>query len=383
MIVGIDASNIRAGGGITHLRELLAAADPKADRFARVVVWASRRTLAALPDRPWLQKLNPPPLEGGLGARTRWQATVLGGAARAAGCDVLFVPGGSFVTAFRPVVTMSQNLLPFQWRELRRYGFSAMTAKMLALRRTQARSFRAADATIFLTAAARDAVIAVTGPLRGLTPIVPHGIDPRFFAAPRPARPLAACSFDDPLRLLYVSVVEPYKHQWQVAEAVAALRGRGLPVAIDFAGPANPRALPRLQRVLQRVDPAGRAIRYLGPIPHERLHEAYRAAEIAVFASSCETIANILIEGMAAGLPTASSNIGAMREVLGEAGTYFDPEKPAEIAAAIEALAGSPELRQRNAQLAFERAHAYSWARCARETFAVFDRVRLATSAAL
>ena len=82
MILGNDAYNIRAGGGITHLRELLAAADPQADRFARVVVWASRRTLAALPDRPWLQKLNPPALEGGLGARTRWQATALGPAAR-------------------------------------------------------------------------------------------------------------------------------------------------------------------------------------------------------------------------------------------------------------------------------------------------------------
>ena len=86
---------------------------------------------------------------------------------------------------------------------------------------------------------------------------------------------------------------------------------------------------------------------------------------------------------VAAGLPTASSEIGAMREVLGDAGVYFDPERPGEIAAAIERLARSPDLRARNAQLAFERAHAYSWARCARETFAVFDQVRLASAAAM
>ena len=383
MIVGIDASNIRAGGGITHLRELLAAADPQRDRFARIVVWATRRTLEALPDRPWLQKLNPSPLEGGLAARTKWQATALGPAARAAGCDVLFVPGGSFVTSFRPVVTMSQNLLPFQWRELLRYGLSAMTAKMLALRRTQGRSFRAADATIFLTEAARDAVVAVTGPLRGLAPVIPHGIDPRFFAAPRPPRPLADCSPERPLRLIYVSAVEPYKHQWHVADAVARLRGKGLPIAIHFVGPANPAVLPRLTRALERADPRGQAIRYLGPVQHEALHQCYHDAEIAIFASSCETIANILIEGMAGGLPTASSNIGAMREVLGSAGTYFDPERPAEIAEAIERLAVSTELRQRSARLAFVRAHAYSWERCARETFSVFQQVRLATAAAM
>jgi glycosyltransferase involved in cell wall biosynthesis len=383
MIVGIDASNIRAGGGITHLRELLAAAEPERDRFARVVVWAPQPTLDALPERDWLDKVAPPALAGGLWPRTRWQAAALGGAAEAAGCDLLFVPGGSFVTGFRPVVTMNQNLLPFQWRELRRYGLSAMTLKLLALRRTQSRSFRAADATIFLTDYAREVVTAVTGPLRGAAPVVPHGVDPRFFAEPRPARRLEACSEADPLRLVYVSAVEPYKHQWHVAEAVAELRGKGLPVALDLIGPANPRVLPRLQRTLGRLDPQGKAIRYLGPVPHAELHRAYQAADIAVFASSCETIANILIEGMAAGLPTASSDIGAMREVLGEAGVYFDPERPGDIAAAIERLALSPELRERNARLAHGRARGYSWSRCARETFGVFDQVRLASAATM
>jgi glycosyltransferase involved in cell wall biosynthesis len=383
MIVGIDASNIRAGGGITHLRELLAAAEPERDRFERVVVWASRPTLEALPERPWLGKVSPPALNEGLLSRTLWQVRSLGRAAADARCDVLFVPGGSFVTSFRPIVTMNQNLLPFQWRELSRYGLSAMTLKMLALRRIQSRSFRAADATIFLTEHAKDVVTAVTGVLNGAAPVIPHGIDPRFFAEPRPARRLEDCSMDEPMRLVYVSAVEPYKHQWQVAEAVAQLRQAGLPLAIDFIGPANPRVLPRLRQTLQRVDPHAQAIRYLGPVQHERLHQTYGKAEIAVFASSCETIANILIEGMAAGLPTASSGIGAMREVLGDSGEYFDPERPAEIASAIERLARSPQLRERNALLAFERAHSYSWSRCARESFAVFDRARLVRPAAI
>ena len=383
MIVGIDASNIRAGGGVTHLREFLAAADSDRDRFARVIVWATRRTLDSLPERLWLDKATPPALEGGLVSRTRWQATALGAAARSAGCDVLFVPGGSFVTSFRPIVTMNQNLLPFQRRELLRYGFSVMTLKLMALRRAQARSFSAANATIFLTDYAREVVTGVTGRLRGMTPVIPHGIDPRFFAEPRPPRRLDECSNEAPLRLVYVSAVEPYKHQWHVAEAVAQLRRKGLPLAIDFAGPANPRVLPRLQQALRHADPKGTAIRYIGLVPHGSLHELYRDAELAVFASSCETIANILIEGMAAGLPTASSNIGAMREILADAGTYFDPERPNEIAGAIEQLVRSPERRSLDARLAFERAHAYSWSRCARETFAVFDQVRLATPAGM
>jgi glycosyltransferase involved in cell wall biosynthesis len=380
MIVGIDAANIRAGGGITHLRELLAAADPELDGFSRVVVWASQATLSALPDRWWLEKANPSALNGGLVSRSRWQSLSLGATAEAAGCDVLFVPGGSFVTSFRPVITMDQNLLPFQWKELLRYRFSLMTLKMIALRRSQSRSFRAANATIFLTQYARGVVMGVTGPLTGLTPVIPHGIDPRFFSPPRPARRLDQSTASDPLRLIYVSAVEPYKHQWHVAEAVAQLRQKGLPVAIDFVGPANPVVLPRLESTLKRVDPTGQTIRYIGAVSHERLHELYHRAELAVFASSCETIANILIEGMASGLPTVSSNVGAMKEVLGDAGEYFDPERPAEIAEAIEKLALSPALRQKSAEIALARAHGYSWARCARETFAMIDKVRYSTA---
>ena len=35
MILGIDASNIRGGGGVTHLVELLAFSDPAAAGFER------------------------------------------------------------------------------------------------------------------------------------------------------------------------------------------------------------------------------------------------------------------------------------------------------------------------------------------------------------
>ena len=78
---------------------------------------------------------------------------------------------------------------------------------------------------------------------------------------------------------------------------------------------------------------------------------------------------NILLEGMASGLPVASSSRGPMREVLGDAGAYFDPEDPPTIARALRELMESPELRTTVANASFERAKAYSWRRCTDETF--------------
>ena len=110
-------------------------------------------------------------------------------------------------------------------------------------------------------------------------------------------------------------------------------------------------------------------IRYVGELPHAELHKQYAQANLCLFASSCENMPNILLENMASGLPIACSNHNPMPEVLGDAGVYFDPESPIEITSAIRAMIESPELCASLAQASFERAQAYSWARCANETF--------------
>jgi glycosyltransferase involved in cell wall biosynthesis len=367
LIVGVDASNLGPGGSMTHLTNLLAVARPAEHGIERIVVWGGSAKLERLPERPWLDKRAIPALDGGLPQRLLWQRFRLPELAREA-CDVLFVPGGNARPGgFHPLVTMSRNMLPFEWRELRRYGLSWMTLRLLLLRFGQARTFARADGLIFLTEYARDAVeTAVRLPPR--VTVIPHGVEDRFRMAPRPQRPLSACTPERPLRALYVSIVDVYKHQWHVAKAVHALRAEGLPLAIDFVGPAYAPALARLRGTLRALDPEERHLRYLGPVPFDKLHELHRQADVFVFASSCENMPNILLEGMAGGLAIACARRGPMPEVLGEAGLYFDPERPEEIASALRTLAEDDALRARLAAAASEAARRFSWQRCARET---------------
>jgi glycosyltransferase involved in cell wall biosynthesis len=369
VIVGIDASNIRGGGGVTHLAELLRAADPARNRFSKLIVWSGARTLAQLQEQPWVIKAHEAVLDRGVLQRAFWQRYRLSRRAREADCDVLFVPGGSFAGDFRPIVTMSRNLLPFEWRELRRFGVSAIALKLLVLRFTQTRTLRAADGVAFLTRYAEDVVMRIVRRAAGRMTVIPHGIDARFLRAPREQLPLEAYSATRPLRIVYVSIVDEYKHQWQVAAAVARLRAAGWPVMLELIGPARASALRRLRAALRLADPAGEFIRYIGPVRHEDLHRRYFEQDLCVFASSCENMPNILLEGMACGLPIACSNRGPMPEVLGDAGVYFDPEDPEDIARALRQLIGSPVLRASLAAASFARAQSYSWRRCADETF--------------
>jgi glycosyltransferase involved in cell wall biosynthesis len=370
LVIGIDAANLRQGGGRTHLIELLRAADPQAHGVEQVVVWGGGETLAGLDERPWLKKVRPQALDRGLFERMAWQRASLAPAAQAAQCDLLFVPGGNYAANFHPVVTMSRNMLPFEWPELKRYGFSPIGIKLRLLRVAQSRSFRQADGVIFLTRYAQRQVIETTGDLRAETVIIPHGMNPRFSMEPRPQKPIGEYSAENPYRILYVSIVDQYKHQWQVVAAVGQLRKEtNWPLVLELVGTSYGPALKRLNEAIARFDPEGTWVKYHGAVPYTDLHRVYARADLGVFASSCENMPNILIETMAAGLPVACSNRGAMPEVLGDAGVYFDPEQPDTIVQALRHFIASPEARASAAVTSYSAAKAYGWERCARDTF--------------
>jgi glycosyltransferase involved in cell wall biosynthesis len=368
--LGIDASNIRQGGGVTHLSQLLSAADPAAAGIERITVWAARSTAAALPARPWLEVRSPAWLEAGMPRRMFGQQFQLAGELKQAGCGVLFSPGGTLpLWCSIPMVTMSQNMLPFEPAEALRFGrWSGMRLKMWMLRRMQGRSFRRADGVIFLTRYAQQEVCRFLGGVKGRTALIPHGIENRFVQPPRLQQGVDRYSPEQPFRFLYVSILMPYKHQMEVALAISLLRGEGLPVAMRFVGGDWGDCGREFRRLLQRLDPDGEYLHWVGGVPFDQLSDVYREADAFVFASSCENLPNVMIEAMASGLPIASSNRGPMSEVLEGAGIYFDPEVPESIAEALRRLIHNVELRTQLAASAWQKGQSYSWVRCARET---------------
>jgi glycosyltransferase involved in cell wall biosynthesis len=380
MKLGIDASSIRSGGGITHLREILKAAEPSQHGFQSVVVWAGRSTLEQIGNQPWLQKVHEPLLDKGLLKRAYWQRVLLRRRVEQEGCCLLFVPGGAYTGSFRPFVTMSRNMLPFEPKEIARYGLSRVALRLRTLRTIQRRTFARADGVVFLSKYAQHTVIGTLPEGLRRSTTIPHGVSEDFWLKPREEKPLSEYSPECPLRCLYVSSVTVYKHQWRVAEAVSSLRQQGYPLTLDLLGPATTqKGWNRLRDTMNRVDPKGEFISYHGAVPYEELPERYRQADLNVFASSCENMPNTLLEAMAAGLPIACSNRGPMPEMLGDSGVYFDPEDAQQIEDALRELVDDQEKRIACARDAHERALSFPWSRCARDTFDFLAQVATAT----
>ena len=75
-----------------------------------------------------------------------------------------------------------------------------------------------------------------------------------------------------------------------------------------------------------------------------------------------------LIEGMASGVPIASSDRGPMPEVLQDGGTFFNPESPESIKQAIYQIIEDPILRKRIIKRSLNLSSEYQWSKCADET---------------
>lgn len=368
-VVGIDATNLLRGGGLNHLSEILSSVEPGKLGIDRVIVWSRVSVLSKLPSEPWLVKRSYPILERGSIFRALWQRIVLPRLVRKEGVGVLFAPGGRVYKHEYPIVTMSQNLLPFDSSECARYGFSFTRLRLLLLHNIQGRAFKNANATIFLTDYARDLISSIFEIASCSAIVIPHGINSRFFIAPRKQNRMYAGPTAAVIRVVYVSTIDLYKHQWHVVRAIYALRQRGFNVELDLVGPSYPPADIKLQKAIRECGGAEQWVFMHGSLPYEKVHLMYGQADIGLFASSCENMPLILLEMMAAGIPIACSDRGPMPEVLGAAGVYFDPENSSAIMEALLMLIEDTALRERLANLSYREARDYSWSVCANETF--------------
>lgn len=372
LILGINASRARSGGAKAHLVGILGHVEPRVHGFAAVHVWCDPSLLDALPNAPWLIKHCPERAGASMVRQLWWERFVLPGQVRQARCDLLFNVDAGTVCRFRPAVTMSRDMLSFEPGEIKRYGWGKARLRLLLLRSVQQASLRDADGAVFLTRYAGETILGYTGSLNKVA-FVPHGVADDF-RRPTPTSCPEPHAAGTPIRCLYVSNVAPYKHQWHVVRAVRTLRERGYDAHLTLtgggAGGGASTAQRRLDAELADSDPGRAFTRQLGYVPHQALPGILAAADLFVFASSCENMPNTLLEAMAIGLPIACSNRGPMPEVLRDGGVYFDPEDPVSIADAMQPLCESIGLRVRLAARAKELASEYSWDRCARETFA-------------
>jgi len=213
------------------------------------------------------------------------------------------------------------------------------TARQLRLmRRLERRALRAAAAAMPWTgwnAAALESEYGL-GNLR--TETIHPGLDAGWWAAAAAHR---RSDREGPMRVLFVGNDVERKGLPTLVEAVAALEGEAV-LDVVSGDEIEERDFVRVHRGVT----AG----------SERLREIYAEADVFALPTNADAVPWAVLEAMAAGLPVVASDVGAIPEMVGDAGEVVPPDDPEALTAALRRLR-DPERRRQLGQAAQARVH--------------------------
>jgi glycosyltransferase involved in cell wall biosynthesis len=206
--------------------------------------------------------------------------------------------------------------------------------------------------------------------------VVPLGADLSHLSCPVPRdearRVCLRYGVEGPF-LLYVSRIEhPGKNHVRLIEAFELLKARNeVPHRLVFVGSDWSGA----EEVHRRVErsPVREQICFTGFAPDQDLPALYGSADGFVFPSCFEGFGLPILEAMAAGIPTACSNVSSMPEVAGDSALLFDPSDVEEMAQALCSLVGDARLRSELAERGKRRASEFRWSDTAERTMEILE----------
>lgn len=230
---------------------------------------------------------------------------------------------------------------------------------------------RRADAIITISEATKRDLVAHYGVPADKVTVIYEAADPRFCPAPTARIARVKAVYGLPARyILHVGTIEPRKNLTRLLRAIELLRAQGEDVTLVIVGSKGWLFEGFFQAL--EASPARDAVILPGYVQDEDLVPMYSGAEMVVMSSVYEGFGLPILEGMACGVPVASSNASSMPELGGDAAAYFDPENVEEMAQVIGRIWRDRDLAQDMIERGLAQASRFSWRQTAEQTLKLY-----------
>lgn len=214
--------------------------------------------------------------------------------------------------------------------------------------------------------------------------VVSEAAEPRFhFIADAGVRAAARSRANLPVQgryIIYVGGLAPHKNILGLVTGFAGALAKGGLDDLHLALVGDPKGdgfHSNYEQIcaMAESDPLLRGrVHFTGYVSDDDLVALYSDALAATMPSFSEGFGLPAIEAMACGIPVLASRAASLPEVVGDAGLYFDPHQPAQIADAIHRIVSEAETLAVLQDKARERAAQFTWANAARRAFEHIER---------
>lgn len=191
--------------------------------------------------------------------------------------------------------------------------------------------------------------------------VIPLGADLVRLQAPADPRVIEALRrrFDIDRFILYVGTIEPRKNILGLVKAFERCAASRPDIKLVIAGKLGW----DYDSLLQYINASALRDRIVltGYVNETEKHALLKSALLFTYVSFYEGFGLPVLEGMAAGVPTITSNISSMPEVAGDGALQVDPNNVDQIAAAMQSLLDDPQARESLVERGYTQSRQFTW----------------------
>ena len=288
--------------------------------------------------------------------------------------DVIFVPTARmFRYGSVPTVTMVRNMEPL----LRPLGGNPLPEALrnLVRRHMAHHACRNAERVVAVSGFVREFLVGRWDMPAHRVCLVPHGVK-QDIPPDTLCRPPALDDIRDDSWLFAAGSLRPARGLEDLLRAVALLNAGGRQIRLVVAGEADSGTRNFAERLVRnaRAMGIGERVHWLGRVTAAEMGWCFRHAGAFVMTSRAEACPNTVLEAMAHGAVSISTDHQPMPEFFGDAAVYFPAFDADALAGRIRAtLALGVADRARARTAAWQRVRAYTWERTAAGTVAALQ----------
>jgi glycosyltransferase involved in cell wall biosynthesis len=201
--------------------------------------------------------------------------------------------------------------------------------------------------------------------LQGRTHVIPHGV----LEQERERTPEMGC-------ILHPGFINPWKRQDLSVKIIKNLQARQMKLKLNIVGKGvDPDYVDKVKKQvadLRLADKVNLETKYL---PEEKFMQYFKQAELAVLPYDRITMSGILAHIISWQIPVVASNLPAFKEVLGDAGVYFNVGDREDFAKKTLILLEDSKLREEKTRLMSKLKKEYGWETIASKTAELYSKV--------
>jgi glycosyltransferase involved in cell wall biosynthesis len=361
MRIGIDASNINQGGGVTHLTQIINNLNFKSSNKDKIVIWGNKKVLNKIRNKKEIKKIIISSKYENIFLRIIWQIFFLKKELKRLKCTKALVPGGIFFFKKVPTTIIMQNVLPFDNFSIKKYStylkFKFFCQKILFIY-----SIKRASKVIFISNTSKKKILKKVNIKNINFCVIPHGViqdklSKRNFV------------FKKKIKLLCVSKIDFYKNQLIILKALKILLDQGFDIELKLVGSNFKPALDEVKKKINELD-LQKNVSIKNEINFDEIKKEYNSSNIHISPSICESFGITVIESGNYSLPSICSNIEIFKEIANENAFFFNPFSEINLANTIKRVIKDNYTRKNKIKHFHDFViKNYSWKKVSDQTF--------------